>query len=165
MAAAAGPLVRRTHPTVSLGCFLLATDYWQLTTDNMKTTDCRGFGLLEVLVATALMGLVLVVLLQVLTGAIRAQETTIEHARALQVADRVLQEACSSMNLSSNQYQGQDGTYRYLVRVTPQYEVTLPAALDRTLKCSLIQVTVSWQERGREYSLFLETIRSAAQRK
>jgi prepilin-type N-terminal cleavage/methylation domain-containing protein len=127
--------------------------------------DCRGFGLLEVLVATALMGLVLVVLLQLLTGAIRAQETTLEHARALQVADNAMQQACTSMNLGANQYQGKDGKFQYLVRVTPQYELALPAALNRTLRCSLIQVTVSWKERSREFSLSLETIRSAAQRK
>ena len=48
--------------------------------------NCQGFSLLEVLVATTLMGLVLVVLLQVLSGAMRAQEMTLEHARALQVA-------------------------------------------------------------------------------
>jgi prepilin-type N-terminal cleavage/methylation domain-containing protein len=122
-----------------------------------RVSDCQGFGLLEVLVATALMGLVLVVLLQVLTGAIRAQETTLQHSRALQVADRVMQQTCSSMKLDANQFQGQDGPFRYLVRVTPQYEVSLPATLARTLRCSLIQVT--------EYSLFLETIRSAVQRK
>lgn len=129
-----------------------------------RAADCRGFGLLEVLVATTLMGLVLVVLLQVLTGAIRAQETTLTHSRALQVADRVLQQTCSAMNLSSNQFEGEDKPYHYLVRVTPQYEVPL-ASLDRTIRCSLIQVTVSWKERNREYSVYLETIRSAAQRK
>ena len=58
--------------------------------------------------ATTLMGLVLVVLLQVLTGAMRAQEMTLEHARALQVAERVLQESCTALNLAAAQYQGQD---------------------------------------------------------
>jgi type II secretory pathway pseudopilin PulG len=118
-----------------------------------------------VLVATTVMGLVLVVLLQVLSGAIRAQEAVLEHSRALQVAERVLQNTCSSMNLGSSQFEGRDGPYRYLVRVTPQYEVALPATLDRTLRCSLIQVTVSWEQRGRDYAVSLETIRSAAQRK
>ncbi len=125
-----------------------------------RAADCQGFSLLEVLVATTLMGLVLVVLLQVLTGAMRAQEMTLEHARALQVAERALQESCTAMNLAAAQYQGQAGSYHYLVRVTPQYEVA-DQSLDRLVRCSLIQVTVSWQERGSKRSVSLETIRTA----
>lgn len=133
-------------------------------TPGRRAANCQGFGLLEVLVATTLMGLVLVVLLQVLTGAMRAQETTLEHARALQVAERALQESCTAMNLAASQSQGQAGPYNYLVKVTPQYEVA-DQALDRVVKCSLIQVTVSWQERGSKRSVSLETIRTAVQRK
>ncbi len=129
-----------------------------------QTPDGQGFSLLEVLVATTLMGLVLVVLLQVLTGAMRAQEMTLEHARALQVAEKALQECCTAMNLGSAVYQGKVGSYDYLVRVTPQYEVA-DQTLDRLVRCSLIQVTVSWQERGSNRSVSLETIRTAAQRR
>jgi prepilin-type N-terminal cleavage/methylation domain-containing protein len=133
-------------------------------TPGRQAANCQGFSLLEVLVATTLMGLVLVVLLQVLTGAMRAQEMTLEHARALQVAERALQESCTALNLAAAQHQGQAGSYNYLVKVTPQYEVA-DQALDRVVKCSLIQVTVSWQERGSTRSVSLETIRTAVQRK
>ncbi len=128
-----------------------------------REANCQGFTLLEVMVATAVMGLVLVVLLQVLTGAMMAQETALGHARALQTADRVLQDGCNALDLSSRQYSGQDGPYSYQVKITPQYEVTVPAALDRLVRCSLIQVTVSWQERSRNPSVSLETIRVASQ--
>jgi len=138
--------------------------HWRLRLQSFRPSACQGFSLLEVLVATTLMGLVLVVLLQVLTGAMRAQEMTLEHARALQVAERALQESCTAMNLAAAQYQGQSGPYNYLVKVTPQYEVA-DQTLDRLVKCSLIQVTVSWQERGSNRSVSLETIRTAVQRK
>ena len=49
----------------------------------------EGFSLLEVLVATALMGLVLVVLLQVLTSALRAQEASWSHTQALLTAEKM----------------------------------------------------------------------------
>lgn len=127
--------------------------------------DCQGFTLLEVLVATALMGLVLVVLLQVLTGAMWAQETSLTHAGALQTADKVLQECCNTGDLSPRVYSGQDGRYSYQVRLTQQYELTLPATLDRRVRCSLLQVTVSWEERGRSRSVSLETMRTASQRR
>jgi hypothetical protein len=120
---------------------------------------------MEVLVATTLMGIVLVVLLQVLNGAMTAQVTVLSHARALQTADRVLQVGCNAMDLSSRQYSGQEGPYSYQVKVTPQYEVTTPATLDRLVRCALIQVTVSWDERGQHRSVSLETIRTAAQKR
>ena len=138
--------------------------HWRLRLKSFRPLACQGFSLLEVLVATTLMGLVLVVLLQVLTGAMRAQEVTLEQARALQVAERALQESCTAMKLAAAQYQGQAGPYNYLVKVTPQYEVA-DQTLDRLVQCSLIQVTVSWQERGSNRSVSLETIRTAVQRK
>lgn len=127
-----------------------------------RAADCQGFGLMEVLVATMVMGLVLVVLLQVLTGALRAQEAALGHARALQVAEMVLQQSCNAMNLAAGRYQGEDGPYHYLVRVTPQYEVS-NTNLNRQVKCSLIQVTVSWREREGERHVELETIRTVSQ--
>lgn len=126
--------------------------------------NCQGFSLMEVLVATTLMGLVMVGLLQVLTGAMRAQEASLQHARALQVAERALQESCNAMNLADGRYQGQDGPFSYQVQVTPQYEVAAPATLGRRVKCSLIQVVVSWEELGRKRSVSLETMRTASQR-
>jgi prepilin-type N-terminal cleavage/methylation domain-containing protein len=130
-----------------------------------RAADCQGFGLMEVLVATAVMGLVLVVLLQVLTGAMRAQEAALGHARALQVAEMALQQSCNAMNLAQREYQGEDGPYRYLVRVTPQYEES-NITLNRRVKCSLIQVTVSWREREGEGErhVELETIRTVSKR-
>lgn len=132
---------------------------------SRREANCQGFALLEVMVATTIMGLVLVVLLQVLTGAMMAQETALGHARALQTADRVLQDGCNAMDLSSRQYSGQDGPYSYQVKITPQYQVTIPATLDRLVRCALIQVTVSWEERGRNRSVSLETIRTASQKR
>jgi prepilin-type N-terminal cleavage/methylation domain-containing protein len=129
-----------------------------------REANCQGFALLEVMVATALMGLVLVVLLQVLSGAMMAQETALGHARALQTADRVLQDGCNAPDLSLRQYSGQDGPYSYQVKITPQYDVTPPNTLDRLVRCSLIQVKVSWQERRRNLSVSLETIRAASQK-
>lgn len=136
-----------------------------LAAPGRRATNCQGFTLLEVLVATTLMGGVLVVLLQVLTGAMTAQQTVLEHARALQVADRVLQDCCNTRNLDPRQYSGQDGVFSYRVRITPQYEVTIPATLDRLVRCALIQVTVSWKERGQSRSVSLETMRTASQKR
>ena len=66
----------------------------------------EGFSLLEVLVATTIMGLVLVVLLQVLTSALRAQEASWSHTQAVLVAEKVLQENCEINTLAEGTYQG-----------------------------------------------------------
>jgi prepilin-type N-terminal cleavage/methylation domain-containing protein len=120
-----------------------------------------GFTLLEVLVATAVMGLVLVVLLQVLTSAMQAQETSWTHTQALLIAEKVLQETCDLARLENATFQGREGNYEYLVRITPQFEVSTPFS-HRKLRCAVIDIQVSWQERGRHKSLALQTVRAAA---
>jgi prepilin-type N-terminal cleavage/methylation domain-containing protein len=122
-----------------------------------------GFSLLEVLVATAIMGMVLVVLLQVLTSALRAQEASWSHTQAVLVAEKILQENCEINTLARGTSQGRDGRYDYVVKVTPQYELADPFA-DKRILCSLIQVTLTWQEWGRHKTLELQTVRTVAQK-
>jgi prepilin-type N-terminal cleavage/methylation domain-containing protein len=124
-------------------------------------SGAEGFSLLEVLVATAIMGLVLVVLLQVLTSAIRAQEASWSHTQALLLAEKVLQENCEINTLAEGIYQGQSGRYDYVVQVTPQYEVDNTFGNSRIL-CSVIQVKVMWTAQGRHKALELQTVRTAA---
>jgi Tfp pilus assembly protein PilV len=126
--------------------------------------DAAGFGLLEVLVATTLMGVMLVVLLQVLTSAMQAQEVSLDSMQALLVAEKVLQENCGAPALAAATYQGREGEFDYLVRISPQYELSNPQ-INQLIMCSLIQVTVSWRERGLAKSLSLQTIRTAVQKK
>jgi prepilin-type N-terminal cleavage/methylation domain-containing protein len=123
----------------------------------------EGFSLLEVLVATAIMGMVLVVLLQVLTSALRAQKASWGHTQAVLVAEKILQENCEINSLARGTSQGRDGQYDYVVQVTPQYELADPFA-DKRILCSLIQVTLTWQEWGRRKTLELQTIRTVAQK-
>jgi prepilin-type N-terminal cleavage/methylation domain-containing protein len=123
----------------------------------------QGFSLLEVLVATALMGLVLVVLLQVLTSALRAQEASLNYTQALLTAEKVLQENCEINTLEAGTYQGRDGQFDYVVRVIPQYELANSSSNQRVL-CSLIQVTLTWRLRGQRKVLDLQTVRTVAQK-
>src|SRR4030042_4920110 len=123
----------------------------------------EGFSLLEVLVATAIMGMVLVVLLQVLTSALRAQKASWGHTQAVLMAEKILQENCEINSLKGGTYQGQDGRYDYLVRITPQDAFAGPVG-DKRILGSLIQVTLTWQEWGGRKTLELQTIRIAAQK-
>jgi prepilin-type N-terminal cleavage/methylation domain-containing protein len=128
---------------------------------SQKKTE--GFSLLEVLVATALMGLVLVVLLQVLTSALRSQEASFRHTQAVLVAEKILEENCQINTLKAGTYQGREAQYDYLVRVSPQSEWSNQLAR-RRISCSLIQVTLTWQERGARKTLELQTLRTDSQK-
>jgi len=127
-------------------------------------SGAEGFSLLEVLVATVLMGLVLVVLLQVLSSAIRAQEASWGHTEALLVAEKVLEENCQINTLSGGTYQGRDGRYDYVVTIAPQYTMANPLS-GQQIRCSTVKVAVPWQERGQHKTLELETLRTGAQKK
>jgi prepilin-type N-terminal cleavage/methylation domain-containing protein len=122
-----------------------------------------GFSLLEVLVATALMGLVLVVLLQVLTTALRSQETSWRRTQAVLVAEKILEENSQINTLKAGTYQGREGRYDYLVRISPQNEWSNSLSRRRIL-CSLIQVTLTWQERGAKKTLELQTLRTGSEK-
>ena len=128
-----------------------------------RPPGAAGFSLLEVLVATTIMGMVLVVLLQVLTSALRAQEASWSQTQAVLVAEKVLAENCEINTLARGTSQGRDGRYDYVVKVTPQYELADPFA-DKRVLCSLIQVTLRWREWGRQKTLELQTIRTVAQK-
>ncbi|HZE20416.1 MAG TPA: prepilin-type N-terminal cleavage/methylation domain-containing protein [Desulfobaccales bacterium] len=128
----------------------------------LRPSGAEGFSLLEVLVATAIMGLVLVVLLQVLTSALRAQNASWGHTQALLTGEKILEENCQINSLAAGTYQGRDGRFDYVVQITPQYELSNFLGNKRVL-CSLIQVTVRWEEQGRRKSLELQTVRTRAQ--
>lgn len=118
---------------------------------------------MEVLVATALVGLLLVVLLQILSSIFRTEEGIWNNNRALLLAERILQESSLASNLANGIYEGRKEGFAYQVQVTPQYEISSPLG-ELQLRCALIQVTVSWQERGRPKRLVLETARTASLR-
>lgn len=119
----------------------------------------QGFTLLEVIVATALMGVALVVLLELLGASVVWQGAARSQRRAAQVAELVLGEFSYNKNLRTGNFHGQKEAYNYKVRVTPQYEVERLRYRDKIV-CFLIQVEVSWRERGSNRVLQLSTMRT-----
>jgi len=105
------------------------------------------------------MGVVLVVLLELLGASVVWQGAARSQRQAAQVAELVLGEFCYSKNLRTGNYRGQQGGYDYTVRITPQYEVERQRYRDKII-CFLIQVEVSWQERGSNKVLQLNTMRT-----
>lgn len=130
---------------------------------GVATSQDAGFSLLEVMVASAIMGLVLVVLMQVLTGVLRAQLAARNHTQAVLVAEKVLERHCAAEQLTGT-YQGQEGRFAYQVRINPQFKVVVPST-GKGIVCTLVQVTVSWQEQGKTKSMDLQTARTVEKKK
>ena len=130
-----------------------------------KRDQAAGFSLLEVLVAATLMGLMLVVIMEVLTSTLRAQEASRSNTQAVLAAEKVLQEFGDQRNYKEGTFQGREGRFDYQVRLVPQFEVSFPVFQNNRLLCYLVQVTVSWKEQGRTKSLELQTLRTEALKK
>jgi prepilin-type N-terminal cleavage/methylation domain-containing protein len=127
-------------------------------------TGNEGFSLLEVLVATALVGLMLVVLLQILSTILKTEDRILKTNQALIVAEKVLQENCELSSLAAGVFAGRKDDFEYQVKITPQYDISSPTG-DLHLSCSLIQVAVSWQGWLQKRMLVLETARTATTKK
>jgi type II secretory pathway pseudopilin PulG len=118
-----------------------------------------GFGLLEVLVATALMAALAAILLQVMTVGLRAQKASLDQAKALEVASQVLQDYSRESLLIPGTFQGSQGPFAYRVRITPQYQVSGRTENVR-ITCYLLDVAVTWLDKGRPKSVELNTMRT-----
>lgn len=105
------------------------------------------------------MGVALVVLLELLGASVVWQGAARSQRRAAQVAELVLGEFSYNKNLRTGNFHGQKGAYNYTVQVTPQYEVERLRYRDKIV-CFLIQVEVSWRERGSNRVLQLSTMRT-----
>jgi len=126
--------------------------------------NSAGFSLLEVLVAAALMGGVLLVLLQLLSAGLRSREAAHAYGQAIQVAENRLGEFCQQDKLRAGIFPGQQGPFAYKVSITPQYH--LPEEVDpKRITCFLLKVEVFWTERGKIKSVTLETMRAGRHRR
>ena len=121
-----------------------------------------GFSLLEVLVATGLMAVLAAIMLQVMTLGLRAQKASMDQAQALEVAGQVLQEYSREALLAPGAFQGTQGPYAYVVRVTPQYQVEAGRSGSTQVTCYLVAVAVTWGASDRPKSVELSTMRTVA---
>jgi prepilin-type N-terminal cleavage/methylation domain-containing protein len=117
-----------------------------------------GFSLLEVLIATTIIGLTLIALMQLLLVGFKAKTNAGLRTAASILGEKILQEYANQNKLAGGQYQGQWEGFSYQVQIEPQYEIA-PAERTRVV-CYLIQVTVAWLEKGKTKFITLDTIRT-----
>ena len=118
----------------------------------------RGFTLLEVLVAVAILAVSVVALMQLTSQGLGLLHRADDYQQAVIVADRV---ARAREAIAEGVEAGQEGRFRWERRVSP---VPVPEALapgaGPQLRFYLLSVAVSW---GRNQSLELATLRAVAE--
>ena len=124
----------------------------------------RGFTLLEIIVAFAVLGLALTLLLGTLSGGTRQVRWAADSGRAALLAQSLLDQAGVGEVLQPGRRVGEfeDGRYRWVLDVAPYVDRSRPPArmVDAFAPQLLqLQLTVSWGEGGPRERLQLQSLR------
>lgn len=126
----------------------------------------RGFTLIEVLVAFAILALALGVLLQVFSGGLKNARVSQAYTTAALLAESKLAAVGAEEPLAEGQSAGRfDDRFQWRVDVRPYEEAGGSSAADPDawpVSAFEVAVTVSWDEGDEERSVSLSTLRLAA---
>ncbi len=123
----------------------------------------RGFSLLEILVAFAVLALTLGVLLRIFGGGVRSVALADEHAQAVLFAQSLLDQVGLETPVIPGETRGElDETYRWVLRIEPFVGEQLPLPDSMPAKPYWVVAQVEWGE-DRDYHEFsLGTLRLAS---
>jgi general secretion pathway protein I len=127
-----------------------------------RATAQRGFSLLEVLVAFAILSMTLGVLLQVFSVGLRNTAISEEYTYAVLHAESVLAALGREEPLLEGSGEGQlDDKFSWRSSVTPYEEEDVDLS-DSTAVAYRLEVEVFWQSADKTRSIMLETLRVVA---
>ncbi len=128
----------------------------------------RGYTLLEVIVAFALLALALTLLLGTLSGAARQVRGSSDAARAALYAQSLLAQVGAGEAIAPGQQDGEfeEGRYRWQLRIAPWRDPAIAAARQQVdpNAAGLFEVTlaVQWGDAGPGQRLQLRSLRTVA---
>jgi prepilin-type N-terminal cleavage/methylation domain-containing protein len=129
-----------------------------------------GFTLLEIAVALSILGLVLVTMMQVISGGLTLEYKAGHLGRAVVKARALMDELMTELELRDGVEEGGDGTdirWRRTVRLAtteeggPLEESELDFEHEHALR--YVEVVVAWNEGGREKTYTLQSLRVTPQ--
>ena len=130
---------------------------------RMLRSKPKGFTLIEVVVAMAILGIGLIVIIELFSGGLRLARTSIEYTQAVNYARMKMEE----MGVKQTMEEGSDGgefdeTFRWQVE-TKKVDI-LPAQTGTDYKPPVdlfqVKVNVFWKSGSKERSTTLETYRA-----
>jgi general secretion pathway protein I len=125
----------------------------------------RGFSLLEILVAFAILALSIGVLLNIFSRGLRTAIVSEEYQQALVIAESQMARAGSEIPLTEGAVSGEvDGKYTWTLQgtlyVVPQVKTDI-AVPPPEVNAFNVQVRVAWQDGPEEKELVLNSVRLA----
>lgn len=133
---------------------------------GFRSTRCRGFSLLEILVAFMIMALTLGVLFQVFSSGLRTAMVAEEYGEATRLAGSLLTELSGVRPLERGERSGQfeDTPYRWWASIAPMpMQALAPTASERFDTLEIV-VRVSWAAGVGDRNVELRTVRLEARR-
>jgi general secretion pathway protein I len=127
-----------------------------------------GFTLLEVMIAIAILGISLVLTLELFGGALSSTSLSRHYTEATFLARHKLEELSLENQLAPGSQQGDFGeeyaAYHWQAEISPYSIPQLAAVTDESAaQPQVVQISlkVSWEERGRTYSVELVTLNTS----
>ena len=119
---------------------------------------------MEIMVAMAILGIALTVIMELFSGGLRLGKKSQEYSRAIFYGRQLLEELCLKKEFSRSAEQGVfSGTdYRWRYEVTPIFLVDKDKEEKFSLNIFKIKVMVFWTTGGKEKNLAFETIKTVA---
>jgi len=123
----------------------------------------RGYSLIEVLVAMAILAMSLTVLLRIFAAGLQNVAVSADYARAVIVAETQLLAAGRGAELRQGETEGSTDERFYWLRTVENYALTdRTGDQDLPVSAFLVTVAVEWEHRGRTRQVSLNSVRLAA---
>jgi general secretion pathway protein I len=134
--------------------------WFTLGSDDRSTT---GFTLIEVVVAMAILGIALTVIIELFSGGLRLARTSAEYTKAINYARIKMEEMAVKQTIEEGTQEGEfDHTFRWQVETKKVDVLPIEKGIDFKPPTELFQVKVNvlWKSGSKERSTRLETYRT-----
>ena len=130
-----------------------------------STTFVKGFTLLEVVVAMAILGMGLTVIIELFSGGLRLARTSEEYTKAMNFAHMKMEEITSQQKIEEGSNEGKcdDDTFRWQVKIKKTDLLPIEKDSDFKPPIELFQVIVDilWQSGSKERSARIESYKAS----
>jgi len=128
-----------------------------------NTTFGKGFTLLEVLVAVAILGVGLTIIIELLSGGLRLGRVSVEHTKAVNYARMKMEEIAVKQTMKEGSEEGEfDDTFRWQVVVKKMDLLPIENRPDFKPPANFFQIKVDvlWKSGSKERSTRMESYKT-----
>jgi general secretion pathway protein I len=122
-----------------------------------------GFTLIEVVIALAILGIGLTVIIELFSGGLRLGRASVEYTKAVNYGRMKMEEIAMKPNIQEGTEEGEfDPAYRWQVEIKKTNLLSAQKGRDLNLPAELFQVKVNvlWKSGSKERSAMFETYRT-----